>query len=303
MGFLRDSLYLNVFQYRRLFTHEDSSFLHIHKILGILTLGSFVYRSIQTFKYGEMQWDPSTPLWICIHAALHLTSFQFALPNRRNRVYNIIWPEMRWHTMIFAYRSIITMIFLWMASTNRISSYLADLSRGPIIILTMMCADVVTHYYKKQGSTGKDDSTMRGNPYPSYISPSVQRVINLAYSFSQVMATMVILSSRSIDAVFILLLPIQIAPFLMTLVKKGVINQAGWHFYYSFAIVWNYVLAYVRDGTNNIIPPLAMYPILGTIFAFGRFYFRINKYLLWSIMISIQIYHVHRPIDIFMYLV
>jgi len=34
---------------------------------------------------------------------VYVTSFQFHVPDRRNLKYNVIWAEMRWYTLIFAY--------------------------------------------------------------------------------------------------------------------------------------------------------------------------------------------------------
>ena len=103
-------------QVHRLITHEDRHIMHIHKTLGVLVLGHIFYRMNLIIKLGDsgLAASPWTPLWLVIHALLHVSSFQFRLPSKRNRTYNIIWPEFRLHSMIFAYRSILSVLLMWM---------------------------------------------------------------------------------------------------------------------------------------------------------------------------------------------
>jgi hypothetical protein len=89
---------------------------------------------------------------------------------------------------------------------------------------------------------------------------------------------------RGNDLVFLALIPIQTAPFCMTLVKKGIITQMGWHIYYTAALLINYYYA-LCDGIH--VPP---FKILVAIVILGRFYAKLNKYLLWSIPVVYQLY-------------
>ena len=105
------------------------------------------------------------------------------------------------------------------------------------------------------------------------------------------------------DRVFLLLLPIQTAPFCMTLVKKGVITQAGWHLYYTLALLANYALALtpLLHGSSSSTEeggicsdcswctpiPRAMYATLALAFVTGRFVLRRNKYALWTAVIIV----------------
>ena len=77
---------VNFAQIRRLATREDPVFTH--KVLGCLTLGHIGYRMILIFKYGDSGLATSTwtPFWVILHALLHVSSFQFILPEKRNRV-------------------------------------------------------------------------------------------------------------------------------------------------------------------------------------------------------------------------
>jgi hypothetical protein len=171
------------------------------------------------------------------------------------------------------------MLVMWLSDSSIIPTYINEYSRVPIVILTLLVADYVTYYYKKKD--GDLGTTMRGNPYPDFVPEFYRKFHNLFYSLSQILATLNILSSTDMDRVFLLLIPIQTAPFCMTLVKKGIIDQSGWHIYYTVALFLNYT--YYSQG--SLITSNA-YWIMFCLFAIFRFRFNINKYILWG-MISL----------------
>lgn len=287
---IKDTLYLNPYQVHRLVTHEDGIFFHAHKFFGVIGLANFIYRIGAHAVYGSMGYDASvwTLAFIMVHAMMHVTSFEFIIPSRRNRVYNIIWPEMRWHSLVFAYRSLVLMTLLWFAWVGTIPSHLTPWLRGPLVMTTMVVADIITSHYKKIDAIKDSETTMRSNPYPSYVHPSLVRIYNLMYSTSQVLGTMNILC-RDIGSAFLIVLPIQIAPFGMTLVKKGVITQAGWHMWYSLAIFANfwYAKTITRSDTDGVE---LFYNMCVIFFTLGRFGLRLNKYALWGTIIAMQWY-------------
>ena len=208
MESMQKAIYIDFNQAHKLVTKEDGDYMHIHKTLGILTLSSFIYRSYALVRYNDMQFNNNylTILNILIHFMLHISSFEFILLKKRNKAYPIIWAEYRWHSLIFAYRSLITLLSCILL-TNIISEYKLKLIRSSILISTMVVADYVTMYYKKKDMIEKNDSTMRGMPFPSYINDKLKNNINLFYSISQVFATMIILS-KNIDAIYLTLIPI-----------------------------------------------------------------------------------------------
>jgi hypothetical protein len=154
------------------------------------------------------------------------------------------------------------------------------LIRSAIVIGTLGAADMATWYFKA------NDTTMRGMPFDERIPIVVRNKMNLFYSVSQVLATMNCLFSNNIDTPFLVLFPIQIAAFLMTLVKKGYLSTTGWHVLYSLALGLNYAHAFYLGklvGSYN-------YWRLALLFCLLRFEFRFNKYLLW---IPISLLKVH----------
>lgn len=256
---------VNISQIRRLATREDAD--HIHKALGVAVLCHLVYRMNYIIKYGDsgLLGSPLTPTWMAFHALLHVSSFQFALPAKRNMVYNVIWPEFRLHSMIFAYRSIVNILALW---------YGVQWTRGLVVLGTMAAADIVTCFWGQH-------TTMRGNPYARDTPASFVTWHNRFYSMSQFGATMAIMF-RGVDSAFMALLPIQTAPFLMTLVKKGIINQTEWHIWYTLGLLANWVHALFGKGNDGNLLANWQYALVFISATIARLYFRINKYIIWS---------------------
>ena len=257
-------------QAHRLLTHEDGRIMHMHKILGSLVLGHIFYRMNLIIKLGDSGLATSywTPFWMVIHALLHVSSFQFRLPEKRNRTYNIIWPEFRLHSMIFAYRSILTVLLVWMGG------YLNQVLRGPLVMATMAAADGVSKWYGQ-------DTTMRANPYPAGTGREFIVWHNRFYSASQFGATIAIMF-RGADSAFLALLPIQTAPFLMTLVKKGILNQAEWHIWYTLALLTNWIHALVGQGNDGNTVSTLTYMTIFFSATLARLRYRVNKYIIWG---------------------
>lgn len=259
---------VNVGQVRRLVTHEDPAFMH--KILGCLALGHIGYRMNFIFKYDDsgLATDPRTPFWMFLHALLHVSSFQFVLPQKRNRVYNVIWPEFRLHSMLFAYRSLIAVLLT--ACGGRWNQAL----RGPLVMGTMLAADIVS---AKHGQ----DTTMRANPYPMGTSQEFIKWHNRFYSLSQFGATMAIMF-RGADSAFMALLPIQTAPFFMTLAKKGIITQGEWHVLYTYTLLTNWLHALAGPGNDrNTISTFKYMAILFGV-TIARLKYGVGKYKIWG---------------------
>jgi hypothetical protein len=277
---------LNISQLHRLVTKEDGVYFHVHKILGLLVLSHFLFRGYNWITEGNMKFDTSmdTVGWIAVHMLLHVSSFQFALPQRRIKTYNIIWPEFRLHSMIFAYRSLITMAIMWLSMVGRISTMTQVVLRGALVLLIMVLADMVTKHFKSKGLVESAETTMRTNPYPEWFPKEWVKYHNLFYSASQVLATMECLTSKDIACPFVLLVAIQTAPFCMTLVKKGVIDQTGWHVYYTVALGFSYLYGNFGARLGTFIPRW-LYWALAIAIMFGRFRLDLNKYFIWTLTV------------------
>lgn len=278
----------------KLFTHEDP--LHIHKLLGISSLIHYAYRAYLSYvsTNHSMSFDPTkwhTLALIVMHVLLSTTSLVFTIPRNRVRKLPMIWPEFRLHSIVFAYRSLLAMICFWLnAKTGMVLFHYA---RGIILLLTLASADLVTLYYKNHDMLLPGETTMRSMPFPEGTNPTLIRTTNLYYSISQVLATMNIIFTSNMNRPFAVLFPIQLAAFLMTLVRKSILTSGEWHVMYAGALGLNYVYAVVATTDNSGLISMPMYLFLASTFIILRFRYHVNKYILWSGIVSIFMSRIH----------
>lgn len=259
---------------------------HIHKILGISCLIHYIYRIYQWITLRRMTFDSnySTLSLITMHCSLSLTSLFFHIPNIRNPAAPMIYPEFRDHSILFAIRSILVMYIHWcfLYAEFDILNYKVKSSvyRSVVVIATIFIADIITKKYKNQGST------MRAMPFPSWIPISIRTQWNLFYSICQVFATLEVLMRRDMSHSFMVLFPIQLAAFLMTCVRKGIITSFGWHIYYTLSLLttMTYSLTCVSKLPYH---DLFIYKAGAVLFIIGRFTYHISKYEMWSIIIMV----------------
>jgi hypothetical protein len=146
------------------------------------------------------------------------------------------------------------------------------ITRPVIVLTTLLAADLSSKYF------ASEEKTMRGMPFPDCVSERMRKWVNYYYNFSQLGATTVILSKTTIESPFIMMFPIQLAAFLMTLVKKNIISPGAWHVIYA----WSLALGYIHteqhaDPRNRFSKALASALLL-------RFFMRTNKYVVWTVV-------------------
>lgn len=257
----------------KLFTHEDH--FNIHKFLGVVSLTHFVVRFYNLFVYGDMLFQDSIVDYLLLfcHFLLSISSLLFAIPSNRVKSMIVIWPEFRAHSILFATRSLACIL----CSYTMYSIHHVRLACGLIVLLTMVGADMTTSYYNRN----MDKTTMRGMSWPNFFpmnNPYYQKAHNFFYSFSQIGATLSMFTGNYPDHPFMMLLPIQIAPFLSTLVKKNIISDFYWHLVYTTTLI----LPYLYPSS-----PVRIHWIM--MIAFLRFYLRMDKYILWSLVLFFEI--------------
>lgn len=251
---------------RKFFTHEDH--YNIHKLLGITSLINFLYRFVLIYKNGQAGFNNTNVYYVVLlHGLLSISSLMFKIPSNRVKKQPMIYPEFRLHSILFALRSLLVMLF---------HNY--SLVRSYIVIGTLVGADIVTHFLKK-------DTTMRGMPFSDKVPSWFRNNLNTFYSVSQVMATMNTMKSDNIDSSFMILFPIQIAAFLMTCVRKGLIGADGWHILYTISLLLNYFHGlYCYNGD---LWGMVKYCFIVFTFCLLRFKFNINKYILWFTVVCL----------------
>ena len=249
----------------KLVTKEDP--YHLHKALGAVCLLNFIYRFTLLATQGSMDLHSATGITsVILHGALSVSSLIFHLPRERNPMAPMIYPEFRVHSILFALRSILCTLV-----------HLSGLHVGFIPILcfgTMIAADLVTAYYKRHAENGK---TIANMPFDESISEAAQKKVIYMNSSMQIGATLYMLGSA--NSAFAPLAAIQLAAFLMTLVRKGIISCNSWHRLYALSLWANILLTYSLP-----LPFVLIHGALYNLYTLGFFVWRTNKYLNWCIM-------------------
>ena len=253
----------------KLFTHEDK--FNIHKICGLIVLINFISLFIDyclsgfvgEISYRKMNIGFMALSWI--HGLLSLSSFQFLVPKSRTGILPMIWQEFRAHSSIFALRSIIIMNLIYFCGSNQIT----DIVRFGIVCLTMYLADTFTNYLRSDTK----ESTTASMPYWTGLDPNIQNYIKIFYTHAQFMATCVCLNSK-ISYILYIVFPIQLAAFLMTLVRKNIISAKLYHILYGLALLSGYII-------NFFCYSLYFSILIGFVLYYLRIICKINKYYMW----------------------
>ena len=260
----------------KLITREDPA--NIHKILGLSCLFHFMYQYYNLFTYGTMDLlnNTHTPLLMAIHGALSLSSFIFRVPLNRHKGSPMIYQEFRLHSIIFALRSGLCVLAFYYRLDKIYNIF--------IVNITMVAADVVTSLYKA------DTKTMRGMPFGKSLSEIDKRAVTHMHSSQQFAATL--FTIMNIESAFSPMLSIQLAAFLMTLVRKSIISELDWHRIYAISL-WINIFVYWSFKENIL---LAVYVICGAYsFNYCRIGLNYNKYFVWN-AILFAIYFVEEKI-------
>ena len=259
----------------KLVTREDG--FHIHKTLGIMCLCNFIYRYSMLWMYGTM--DLNNPLGfasVLLHGLLSTSSLIFHIPEDRNPMSPMIYPEFRLHSIVFALRSVLCSI-----------CHYYSLPIQPLICMgTMVAADTITKYANHQNQNGRTISNM---PFHSAISEQGKYQVITMNRCMQIGATLYMLGSM--DSSFSPLFGIQMAAFLMTLVRKSIITANMWHICYALSL-WINILFVFSLPLPFILFHAAMYNLYTICF----FTWNTNKYLNWTIVFSVYTaYQVWNP--------
>lgn len=275
---------MNVQNIYKLKTKEDPT--HFHKTLGLVCLFNFIYRFYLLFVSGSMNLNNSGGVgMVVVHGLLSGSSLIFHIPSSRNRAAPMIYPEFRLHSIIFAMRSVACFL---------ITYYKMHLFyKFGVCYSTMLLADGVTYYIVKKPKffaslkTVESGTTMRDMPFDSRISEEEQKQISLAQSANQIGATLYMFGN--LDSCFSPLLAIQLAAFLMTLVRKSIITSNMWHISYNISL-WSGIFVFNSFSPSFIVEMIASFYIFKT----WRFGMRGNKYIGWTMVFAfIWVYNLY----------
>lgn len=268
----------------KLFSYHD--YFHVHAILGLSALLHFASRFLLLFIY---QWDSFTPgvvsaACLSIHFFLHVSSFQFELPRNRLWTKPMIWREFRVHNAIFAYRHLVgTILGTWCAEWWWRSPPCASALFAKVALVLAACkaADVATQYL------GSDEKrTTNAMPYPQKTADNVEQVAKWFYAKSQFAAT-AIAAFGTPSLSFLSVLAIEIASFLMTLVRKGIIEAHHYHIVYAASLFIMFpALIATLHGDDYAATVAAFRGLCACFIACElRMTHRLSKYLTWVLAI------------------
>ena len=257
---------LNTANLFKLITKED--ILHVHKLLGITSLILYAYRFNKLIFQHDMQINSRYGfITLFVHGLLSISSFEFHISKNRHYALPIIYPEFRMHSMLFTFRSIICCL---------VHCYKLHYVLNIIVcFITMKLADIITNKYQT------NTTTMRIMPYMTYLNEYQKQEIIRMHSFMQLVATYYMVENE--NTAYSPILAIQFAAFLMTLVKKGIIDIGSWHYVYSLTL-WLNIFGILSANLSFVCTMNCI--------CYFMYYWRIingmNKYVGWLIAFSMH---------------
>jgi hypothetical protein len=81
-----------------------------------------------------------------------------------------------------------------------------------------------------------------------------------------------------------MLIPVQVAQLCTTLLAKGLLGPRGWHICYTAALLVNYMYGVLAKDAYVFIPTASYWNAVA-LMCIGRIVVRMDKYVLWSIVI------------------
>jgi hypothetical protein len=264
----------------KLVTKEDP--WHVHKMVGVVCLLNYGYRYYSLFRYGTMDLNNSRgSLLVVYHAILSCSSMVFHIPSIRNPKAPMIYPEYRLHSILFVLRSV--------------SCYFLTYYQFPILYKCAVCyatiglADFISARYAV-GSNAT--TTMRNMPFDKRVDEVYQKKITLMQSSQQISATLYMFGN--LDSCFSPMFAIQISAFLMTLVRKNIIDSTMWHLVYNCSL-WINIFCFWSLPIGYVV----FQPGLNYMFYYWRFsneksdpqVILGNKYIGWAFIFTLLYYY------------
>jgi len=228
---------------KRLVTKEDP--YHVHKILGVLAIYSFVYRygfCTPLISYTRFDWCT-----MFIHLCLSLSAIQFRVPKHRTKKPLIVYEEYRLHAIVFTSRCFFVYAF-----------------RHPFFVLIHhLAADYITLKHGKEGDTAVRSIAVRAGAHNK-----LSKLFSL-YQFLAIGSHLFGPPSMAFNT----LIAIQSSVFLMTLYKKKIIRGKTHLIVYSLCLLLS---------TYHMLLAMELkHLILSSIAFLIRINIPNNKYILW----------------------
>ena len=254
-----------------LFTHEDS--LNYHKLLGFACLLSYAYRFAQVGD-RDMGFTSSieTLVSILLHMTLSVSSMIFKIPAKRTLTHYRIWPEYRLHSIVFAWRSLLTMLVTWVEGRLGLDPMYP--LNTLVVLLCFTASDYATYSVGEAASKSIRDLN---------VPPFVQ----FAFSWIQFHGTFgCILALRRYSTLFVYVWIIQLNAFLMTIQRKNLLSSGPLQGIYGFMLAFGYsVVSYemLHYGWPLFLAANAIANVAAILRMSGS-WLGGKKYLMWTII-------------------
>jgi len=264
----------------RLFTHQDN--MNAHKILGLLSLWSFIYRYFLVFSdEGTLGFDGSTFDWVtlALHLALSSSSLIFHVLKKRHPAHPMmIWQEYRLHAIVFSLRCFVVFSFATLRPFAAYGNVVEGVALYCCVMFNHVLADLVTKNFGRAGDTAV--RVREDDPRPWYIKFGMR-----FYSYYQFMALGSHLANvdRLGDMGFNALVAIQSSAFLMTLYRKQLIKWYSHAFWYTACLVLStfHILYLSPNAPVFIAKTMACFLL--------RTQLRMNKYVIWAMYAAVSL--------------
>ncbi|CAE7904128.1 unnamed protein product [Symbiodinium sp. KB8] len=193
------------------------------------------------------------------------------------------YKEFRVHNALFAMRHLVaTALGIWAPDWwLRQPGIGAVAAKVCLVLATCKAADITT---EQIGST--DDRTTNSMPYPKKTPETLEKVAKRFYAKSQFAATALAVFGTPSSS-FCAILAIEIASFLMTLVRKGIIEARTYHILYaaSLFIMFPVLVATLHSGDAVAEAATLRCLFVGALGIDIRIKYRFSKYTAWLVAI------------------
>jgi hypothetical protein len=276
-----------------LFTNHDR--FHLHKVLGFGCLFNFFLRIYWLVAFGSMYIyaDAQSSLLIPVaHLTLSLSSFIFHVPLTRLNSKIIIWKELQLHNMVFTSRSATIMLYSMLCSRMTTAPYLYQLGKFALVVSHHLLADYITAKYNRNEKTTTRDINWEN------ISDDTKAIMKQYYAVCQILAINALIltdnepyGSGAVESAFLVMFPIQLSTFLMTLVRKSIISNISWHIFYGVSLLSPFFIITNTIEKNKLEVAKVYLPILYIVL---RLQYGMNKYYLMFHVFILNMYIQYR---------
>jgi hypothetical protein len=281
---------------QQLTTKEDG--IHVHKVLGVLALCSFLWR-VPQFGANDMgfathaEWTLPT---LFLHLCLNLSSFEFRIPAKRIRSDGgRMWPEYRLHSLVFVLRTLGCIAINWYEQRSQVHSedqhhqlFRPNYTLNFYLVLaSLAAADLSSHSVEHQSNSIRE----------------LKAPVAIKYYFSvmQFMATSVALfGDRRNSVYFYKVMVLQVTAFLLTLRRKNLVSHSLNVVLYGALLAGGLGIGlyeYVGRRSGGDVDALIMVGSMAALWRMGPWPSVLrNKYLIWTTMHCIVLQLVLRPV-------